>query len=75
MIGAPGALMTAKAKVGVSLDREILRQIDAIVKSSKHMNISRSQVIESILAAFLKSPFDHGEKLRDLVVRRRREPL
>jgi hypothetical protein len=39
------------------------------------MNISRSQIIESILAAFLKSPFDHGEKLRDLVVRRKREPL
>jgi metal-responsive CopG/Arc/MetJ family transcriptional regulator len=59
----------------LSLDREILREIDAIVESSRHMNISRSQVIESILAAFLKSPFDHGEKVRDLVVKRRREPL
>jgi len=67
--------MTAKVKVGVSLDGEILREIDAIVESSKHMNISRSQVIESILAAFLKSPFDHGEKVRELVVRRRRELL
>jgi len=67
--------MASKAKVGVSIDREILREIDAIVESSKHMNITRSQVIESILAAFLKSPFDHAEKVRDLVVRRRRERL
>ena len=50
MIGAPGALMVPKAKVGVSLDGEILREVDAIVESCKHMNISRSQVIESILA-------------------------
>jgi len=63
--------MASKVKVGVSLDREILREIDAIVESSKHMNISRSQVIEAILAAFLKSPFDHAEKVRGLAVRRR----
>ena len=72
MIGAPGALMAPKVKVGVSLYGEILREIDAIVESSKHMNVSRSQVIESILAAFLKSPFDHAEKVRGLVVVRRK---
>ena len=75
LIGAPGALMAPKAKVGVSLEREILEEIDAIVTSSKHMDINRSQIIESILSAFLRSPFDHGEKVRELVVKRRREQL
>jgi len=67
--------MTPKVKVGVSLDKEILREIDAIVESSKHLNIKRSQIIEAILTAFFKSPFDHAEKARDLVVRRRTELL
>jgi metal-responsive CopG/Arc/MetJ family transcriptional regulator len=67
--------MAPKVKIGVSLEREILAEIDAIVESSKHLNISRSQVIESILVAFLKSPFDHAEKVRDLVLRRRRDLL
>jgi len=59
----------------VSLDREILREIDTVVESSKRMNISLSQVVEAILAAFLKPPFDYVEKVRDLVVRRRVELL
>lgn len=67
--------MTPKVKVGVSLDRETRREIDAIVESSKHLNIRRSQVIEATLTAFFKSPFDHAEKARDLVVRLRTEPL
>ena len=64
-----------KSRVGVSLDREILREIDTVVESSKRMNISLSQVVEAILAAFLKPPFDYVEKVRDLVVRRRVELL
>ena len=67
--------MTPKVKIGVSLESEILNEIDAIVESSRYLDISRSQVIESILAAFLRSPFDHAEKVRDLVIRRRKELL
>ena len=67
--------MMPKAKIGVSLEKEILAEFDTIVEPSKHFNISRSQAIESILAAFLKSPFDHAEKVKDLVLRRRRDLL
>ena len=61
-----------KVKVGVALDREIQGKIDAIVKSSEYLGVSRSEVVEAILAAFFKSPLNHTEKARGLVIRRRR---
>jgi metal-responsive CopG/Arc/MetJ family transcriptional regulator len=66
-----GAPSMNKVKVGVSLERELLNQIDAIVQASKDLEASRSGVIEAILSAFFKSAVNHTEKARELLIKHR----
>jgi metal-responsive CopG/Arc/MetJ family transcriptional regulator len=63
--------MTSKVKVGVSLDRELLEKVDTLIEASKYLEPSRSEV-EAVLAAFFKSPLNHTEKARELVLKRRK---
>jgi len=64
--------MAPKVKVGVALDREILGKIDAIIEASEYLEVSRSEVVDAILAAFFKSPINHVEKARELIIKRRK---
>jgi metal-responsive CopG/Arc/MetJ family transcriptional regulator len=63
--------MGSKVKVGFSLERELLEMIDAIIEASRYLEPSQSEVVEAILAAFFKSPINHTEKARELIIKRR----
>jgi metal-responsive CopG/Arc/MetJ family transcriptional regulator len=64
--------MGSKVKVGFSLERELLEKIDAIIEASRYLEPSQSEVVEAILAAFFKSPLNHMEKARELIIKRRK---
>jgi len=63
---------TSKIKVGVALDRTVLQKIDEIASSSAYLGTSRSEIIGTILSAFLKSEVNHAEKARGLIIRKRK---
>ena len=63
---------TSKIKVGVALDKADLQKIDEIVDSSTYLNTNRSEIIGTILSAFLKSEVNHAEKVRGLTIRKRK---
>jgi len=63
---------TSKIKVGVALDKAALQKIDEIVDSSNYLDTKRSEIIGTILSAFLKSEVNHAEKARGLIIRKRK---
>ncbi|MCL7411367.1 MAG: ribbon-helix-helix domain-containing protein [Methanosarcinaceae archaeon] len=48
-----------KIKFGISIDKELVQKIDAIVEQSDYLKISRSELIETILEKFM---FEHIDK-------------
>lgn len=65
----------SKVKFGITIDENMLKKLDAIVRESEYLDVSRSEVVEALLAAYFKSDFDHIEKARELVIRRRNKLL
>jgi len=48
-----------KMKFGISINKELVKKIDAIVEQSDYLKISRSELIETILEKFM---FEHIDK-------------
>ena len=63
---------TSKIKVEVALDKTALQKIDEIVDSSTYLDTKRSEIIGTILSAFLKFEVNHAEKARGLIIRKRK---
>ena len=61
----------AKIKVGFAIDGKIIKELDFIVKSSKYLQVSRSEIVNAILAAFFKGQEKPVEKARRLLIIRR----
>lgn len=68
----------SKVKFGISINKELVQRIDAIVDQSDYLKVSRSEIIETILEKFI---FEHmGEKelaitAVELVMRNRKGEL
>jgi metal-responsive CopG/Arc/MetJ family transcriptional regulator len=67
-----GALTMPKVKSGISLESELINQIDAIVEASTDLGASRSELIEAILSAFLKANTNPTEKARTILIKHRK---
>jgi metal-responsive CopG/Arc/MetJ family transcriptional regulator len=65
----------SKEKFGLSVDEDIVQQIDELADECKDLRASRSEIIEAILTAYLQSDADNVERVRELVIRRRKETL
>jgi len=65
----------SKEKFGLSVDEDIVQQIDELADECKDLRASRSEIIEAILTAYLQSDADNVEHVRELVIRRRKETL
>jgi len=62
----------AKIKVGFVVEEEIVSELDSVVKCSRDLQTSRSEPVDSILAAFFnkqEKPVDTARKL--LIMRRK----
>ncbi|MFB6228336.1 MAG: ribbon-helix-helix protein, CopG family [Halobacteriales archaeon] len=65
----------SKEKFGISVDEDIVQQIDELADECDDLQASRSEIIEAILTAYLRSDADHVERVRELIIRRRKGTL
>ena len=65
----------SKEKFGVPVDENIVQQIDEFADECDDLQASRSEIIEAILMAYLRSDADHAERVRELIIRRRKGTL
>ena len=65
----------AKTKFGVSIDDEIAHETDELVDECADLGASRSEIVEAVLTAYLRSDVDHKPRIRELIIRRRKDTL
>ena len=64
-----------KVRTGVALDSFIVRELDDMVSLSVDLGVTRSEVINAVLHAYIKSDKTHSEKLekvRGYIIRMRK---
>ncbi|KXB04183.1 transposase [candidate division MSBL1 archaeon SCGC-AAA382A03] len=64
-----------KTSFGIRIRDSLGKELDKIVEESKYLDVSRSEVVEAILIAFFRSDVDHGERVRELVIKKRKDKL
>ena len=65
----------AKMKFGVAVDEDIASEVDKLVDECDDLGASRSEIIEAILTAYIRSDSDHAKQVRKLIIRRRKGEL
>ena len=65
----------AKEKFGVAVDEEIVQELDELVAECDDLGVSRSEIVEAILTAFIQSESDHAKKVREIIIRKRKGTL
>jgi metal-responsive CopG/Arc/MetJ family transcriptional regulator len=60
---------------GVSISDELVEELDGLTEQCVDLQASRSEVVEAILTAYFQSDIDHEARVRELVIRRRKETL
>ncbi|MDL0119758.1 ribbon-helix-helix protein, CopG family [Halobacterium salinarum] len=65
----------AKEKFGVAVDEEIVREVDELVAECDDLGASRSEIVEAILTAFVQSETNHVERVREIIIRKRKGSL
>ncbi len=65
----------AKTKFGVAVDEEIVEKVDELVAECDDLGASRSEIVEAILTAFVQSESDHSERVREIIIRKRKATL
>lgn len=76
IIGAPGApIAVMKAKVGISLDQELLDALDRQAESLADLALNRSEIVNSIVKEFFRCGNGSKTKARKLVTKDRSERL
>ena len=65
----------AKEKFGVAVDEEMVREVDELVAECDYLGVSRSEIVEAILTAFVQSESDHAKKVREIIIRKRKGTL
>ena len=61
-----------KEKFGVAVDEEIVQEVDELVAESTDLGASRSEIVEAILTAFVHSETDHVERVREIIIWKRK---
>ncbi|WP_181692759.1 ribbon-helix-helix protein, CopG family [Natronomonas sp. LN261] len=64
-----------KEKFGVAVDEEIVREVDELVGECDDLGVSRSEIVEAILTAFVQSETNHVERVREIIIRKRKGTL
>ena len=60
-----------KEKMGISIDRDIVDNLNNVVTILKDLKISKSELIETILVAYFKAQANPIGKAKELIVLRR----
>ena len=65
----------AKVTFGIAVDGDLATEGDELVDEYDDLGASRSEIIEAILTAYVRSDSDHAERVRELIIRRRKGTL
>ncbi len=50
-----------KMKSGIAVDEDIASEVDKLVEECDDLGVSRSEIIEAILTAYVRSNSDHAD--------------
>ncbi|KXA91214.1 transposase [candidate division MSBL1 archaeon SCGC-AAA259E17] len=64
-----------KTSFGIRIREDLTKELDKIVDESEYLDVSRSEVVEAILIAYFQSDVNHGERVRELVIKKRKGKL
>lgn len=62
----------AKEKFGIAVEEDIAQEVDELVAECDDLGASRSEIVEAILTAFVRSEANHAERVRGIIIRRRK---
>ena len=65
----------SNTEFGVSIADELVEELDELTEECVDLQASRSEVVEAILTAYFQSDVDHTARVRELIIRRRKETL
>jgi len=65
----------AKAKFGITVDEEIVQEVDELVAECNDLGATGSEIVGAILTAFIQSDSDHAEQVREVIIRKRKGTL
>jgi len=60
---------------GVAVDEEIVQEVDELVAESADLGAAGSEVVEAILTPLVQSESNHTERVRKVIVRKRKGTL
>jgi metal-responsive CopG/Arc/MetJ family transcriptional regulator len=59
-----------KMKFEVAVDEAIASEVNELVDECDDLGASRSEIVEAILTAYVRSDSDHAKQVRELIIRR-----
>lgn len=65
----------AREKFGVAVAGELVDELDKLVEECADLGTSCSEIVKAILTAYFRSDVDHAARVRELIIRRRKENL
>ena len=65
----------AKEKFGIAVAAEIAREVDELVAESDALGAAGSEIVEAILTTFVQSEANHAERVREIIIQRRKGTL
>lgn len=63
----------SNTEFGVSIADELVEELDELTEQCVDLQASRSEVVEVILTAYFQGDIDHEARVRELIIRRRKE--
>jgi metal-responsive CopG/Arc/MetJ family transcriptional regulator len=64
-----------KRKFEVAVDEAIASEVNELVDECGDLGASRSEIVEVMLTAYVRSDSDHAKQVRELIIRRGKEEL
>ena len=65
----------AKEKFGIAVAAEIAQEVDELVAECDDLGAAGSEIVEAILTAFIQSEANHAERVREIIIQRRKGTL
>ena len=65
----------AKEKFGIAVAAEIAQEVDELVAECDDLGATGSEIVKAILTAFVQSEADHAERVREIIIQRRKGTL
>lgn len=62
-----------REKFGVAVSDELVDELDESVEECADPGAPGSEIVEGVITAYFKSEFDHAARVRELIIRRRKE--